>query len=114
MEAPAEPLQTGFHAKFLMVLFIVFAGEVGAFLLFFPWMPVWHHTSITSYLPWLAGVWDSPYFRGAISGLGAVNLYISFLEVLRLRRSSLVGQVENLRPIVNRPSSPFDDSRSGD
>ena len=91
IEAPAEPLQTGFHTKFRMVLFIVFAGEIGAFLLFFPWVPVWHHTSITSYLPWLAGIWDSPYFRGAISGLGAVNLYISFLEILRLKRSTFRG-----------------------
>jgi hypothetical protein len=26
------------------------------------------------------------YVRGAVSGLGAVNLYISFVEILRLRR----------------------------
>ncbi len=81
----------GFHTKFRIVLFIVFAGEIGAFLLFFPWVGKWHHTSITSYLPWLAGIWDSPYFRGAISGLGAVNLYISFLEILRLKRSTFRG-----------------------
>jgi hypothetical protein len=89
IEAPAEPSTGGFHAKFRSLLFIVFAGEIGCFLLFFPWMPIWHHTSITSYLPWLTGMWDSPYFRGAISGLGAVNLYISFLEILHLRARSL-------------------------
>ena len=30
--------------------------------------------------------WDNMYVRGAISGLGVVNLYISLIEVLRLRR----------------------------
>jgi hypothetical protein len=91
MAAPAEPIPAGFHTKFRMVLFIVFAGEVGAFLLLFPWVGVWHHTSITAYVPWLAGIWDSPYFRGAISGLGAVNIYISFLEILRLKRGTFRG-----------------------
>ena len=31
-------------------------------------------------------VWDSSYFRGALSGLGLVNIYISLAEVFRLRR----------------------------
>jgi hypothetical protein len=31
-------------------------------------------------------MWVSPYFRGAISGLGVVNIYISLLEVVSMRR----------------------------
>jgi hypothetical protein len=30
--------------------------------------------------------WDNLYVRGAVSGLGAVNLYISLVEIFRLRR----------------------------
>src|SRR5205085_2785100 len=30
--------------------------------------------------------WENMYVRGAVSGLGVVNLYISFLEIFRLRR----------------------------
>jgi hypothetical protein len=37
---------------------------------------------------WAENVWISPYFRGAISGIGLVNIYISFVEVFRLRRFS--------------------------
>ena len=37
---------------------------------------------------WAQSVWVSPYFRGAISGIGLVNIYISFVEVFRLRRFS--------------------------
>ena len=42
--------------------------------LFFGLVPEWHR------------FWDNSYVRGAISGLGVVNLYISFLEIFRLRR----------------------------
>jgi hypothetical protein len=35
----------------------------------------------------MVGVWDSPYFRGALSGLGVVNIYISLAEVFRFRRT---------------------------
>ena len=85
--APPEPPRAAFHSKFRIVLLVVFTGEIGVFLMCFPWLPMWHYTSITHYVPWLAYIWDSPYFRGAISGLGAVNLYISLLEILKLRRT---------------------------
>ncbi len=83
---PASP--TGWYLKFKVLLFIVFSFEIGFVLLVFPWMQGWDKTSIPVVLHWLSGVWDNPYFRGAISGLGAVNIYISLLEVSRLRRPS--------------------------
>ena len=74
------------YERFKALLFIVFCFEIGIFLLVFPWLANWHQTSITVMVPWLAGVWDNPFFRGAISGLGLVNILISFAEVGRLRR----------------------------
>ena len=35
--------------------------------------------------PWLRDYWTSSYFRGALSGLGLLNIYISLGELLRLR-----------------------------
>ena len=54
----------------------------------FPWVSDW--ISITSPpLPfWFQNIWRSAYFRGAISGLGVLNVWISFIEVFRLRRFS--------------------------
>ncbi len=86
VQTPAEPLSEGWHAKFRTLLFIVFAFEIGFFLLVFPWMGIWDKTSIPVVLPWLSSIWDNPYFRGAVSGLGLVNIYISLLEVSRLRK----------------------------
>jgi hypothetical protein len=37
---------------------------------------------------WWRQLWLSPHFRGAVSGLGFVNIFISISEVLRLRRFS--------------------------
>ena len=57
------------------------------FLLVFPWLDPWSNNWIADWLPGLSGLWENPYFRGAVSGLGAANLYISFLEVFRLKRA---------------------------
>ena len=82
----AERAAGGWYHKFKILLFIVFAFEIGFFLMLFPWLQGWDRTSIPVMIPWLAHVWDNTFFRGAITGLGAVNVYISLLEVGRLRR----------------------------
>lgn len=65
----------------------VFCFELGVFLLIYPWLSSWDVQA--AYLPyWARGIWVSSYLRGAISGLGLLNLYISFAEVFRLRRFS--------------------------
>jgi hypothetical protein len=87
-EAPGP--RTTWYRKVLSLCFVVFCFEVGVFLMVFPWLDYWNSNSLTTYSPWLADVWGSPFFRGALSGLGLVNIYISFLEILRLIR----GQME--------------------
>jgi hypothetical protein len=37
-------------------------------------------------MPQMKSFWDNLYVRGAVSGLGVVNLYISLVEIYRLRR----------------------------
>ncbi|HME07683.1 MAG TPA: hypothetical protein VKG25_11550 [Bryobacteraceae bacterium] len=74
------------HQKLWRVIFIVFCFELGVFLLVFPWLDSWENNSIAGLAPWLQEMWWSTYFRGALSGLGVVNLLISFGEVFRFRR----------------------------
>ncbi len=68
--------------------FIIFCFEIGVFLVVFPWLDVWESNRIAAYSGWLAEAWGSPYLRGALSGLGLVNIGISFLEILRLIRGN--------------------------
>jgi hypothetical protein len=88
IEAPLErvPAKTAWYQKLGALLFIIVCFEVGVFLLIFPWMEYWNNNSIANLAPWMREVWDSPFFRGALSGLGVINICISLAEVFRLRR----------------------------
>lgn len=79
------------YSKVLRLCFVIFCFEIGVFLVVFPWLNLWDTNSLSTYTSWLADIWGNPYFRGALSGLGLANIYISFLEILRLIR----GQVES-------------------
>jgi hypothetical protein len=83
--AVARPQYRWYH-KLSALIFIIFCMELGAFLLIFPWTEYWDHNLFSSLVPEWYRFWDNSYVRGAISGLGVVNFYISFLEIFRLRR----------------------------
>ena len=88
--APAavpRPAYRWYH-KTAAVVFITICLEIGFFLLIFPWTDFYDNNYFSSLVPRWHPLWDNLYMRGGISGLGIVNLYISFLEILRLRRFS--------------------------
>jgi hypothetical protein len=80
-----RPVYHWYH-KMSAVLFITFCLEIGLFLLIFPWTEYWDTNFFSALTPDWRPYWDNMYVRGAISGLGVVDLYISFVEILRLRR----------------------------
>lgn len=82
---PLAPQYRWYH-KLSALIFILFCMEVGAFLLLFPWTEWWDHNLFSSLVPEWHRFWQNAYVRGAVSGLGVVNFYISFLEIIRLRR----------------------------
>jgi len=84
----AEPARYRWYHKAGAVLFTIVCFELGVFLLVFPWMDSWSLNYFASFQPAWRDVWLNPYFRGAISGLGLVNIFISFVEIVRLRRFS--------------------------
>ena len=89
--APAsQPTQgrRSFGSRLLGLAFVIFCFELGVFLVVFPWLgELWQDNNAPVLAPWLEPVWGSPFFRGALSGLGLVNLYISFVEMVRLVRN---------------------------
>ena len=86
IEELTEPVRPGWSRKLGKLLLILVCFEVGLFLLIFPWMRYWSTNSIAALAPWTGELWNSSFFRGALSGLGLVNLYISIAEMVRLRR----------------------------
>ena len=86
-EEPAQAKHRWYH-KAAALLYVFFCFEIGVFLLLFPWMELWPHTYFTRLGPSWYSLWSSPYFRGAVSGLGLLDIAISFAELFRLRRFS--------------------------
>ena len=80
---PPAPEYRWYH-KAGAVLFVVVCLEIGFFLLIFPWTDHWD--KFASFAAGLRPYCDNLYVRGAISGIGIVNLYISLGEMIRLRR----------------------------
>jgi hypothetical protein len=75
-----------------VILFALLAFDIGTFLVVFPWMDSWTLNHLPSFFPGheieLQDLWDDPYFRGALSCLGLVNVYIAFREALHVMRRS--------------------------
>ncbi len=92
LENPPPPaiarIEYRWHHKMAAVLLITFCLEIGLFLLIFPWTEYWDSNYFVSLAPQWRAYWDNMYIRGAVSGLGVINLYISLVEVFRLRRFS--------------------------
>jgi hypothetical protein len=71
------------HRRVLGFCLVVFAFELGLFLLVFPWLRNWDLSWIPMHSPRLSDIWMSRYFRGALSGLGLLNIYIALAELVR-------------------------------
>jgi hypothetical protein len=66
--------------------FAIFTFEIGLFLAVFPWVYLWDWNYFQDLFPALEIIWDDPYLRGALTGLGLVNIYVACLEVVKLLR----------------------------
>ncbi len=87
VSAPAPPpvKPTGFvkwHRGVLGICLVIFAFELGLFLLVFPWLSSWEMSYIPVHSPQFSDVWVSPYFRGVVSGLGLINIYVAIVEAI--------------------------------
>lgn len=65
------------------VLFVLLTLELGLFLLIYPWMDSWSRNYLLSLRPEWRQFLMSSQFRGALSGLGVLNLMIAGSEFLR-------------------------------
>jgi hypothetical protein len=75
------------HRRVLGICLIVFAFELGLFLLVFPWLDNWDLGWVPVHAHRFYGIWMSRYFRGALGGLGLLNIYIALAEAGKQIRS---------------------------
>jgi hypothetical protein len=76
-----------YQRRVLGFCLVIFAFELGLFLFVFPWLKNWDLSWIPVHSPRFSDIWMSRYFRGALSGLGLLNIYVGFAELIRQLRS---------------------------
>ena len=82
-ESPQRPLRL--WRRIQTVVFILFCLEMGVVLVLFPWSSMWDRNYFFALVPRYATWFASSYLRGAISGVGLVNVWIAVSEAWRLR-----------------------------
>jgi len=70
----------------LILCFAVFSFEIGLFLVVFPWLDNWSLNYFPGAYPFIEDLWEEPAFRGALMGLGFLNIYVSISQLMRLFR----------------------------
>jgi hypothetical protein len=92
------------------ILFAAYFIEVGLVLIVLPWSAFWDRNL---FLEWSTFVYDltrSPFVRGAISGLGLVNVGVGCAEVFdALVGRALQQHAQDVPPVL----STFDEARRG-
>jgi hypothetical protein len=76
------------QGRLLTFCFAVFAMEIGLFLVIIPWLDSWTFNYFQGINPNFESIWDEPSFKGLVTGLGFVNIYIALLQIIRLFRGS--------------------------
>jgi len=72
--------------RLLLGIFILLAFEVGLFLIMFPWSTPWNDNLFLNSIPGLKDILMSYYTRGAVSGLGFVNVLVAIGEAWHFRK----------------------------
>jgi hypothetical protein len=73
--------------RLLAVAFILFCFEIGLFLVFVPWSQLWEHNVLLIYSLHLRGFFLNNFVRGAVSGLGVVDVGLGLSELSRFWKS---------------------------
>jgi hypothetical protein len=78
------------------LLFIAFFLEVGFVLIVVPWSAYWDRNYFAQALPAVHGLITNNFVRGAVSGIGVINVAAGVSELVSLMLSR---QVERPAPI---------------
>jgi hypothetical protein len=86
-EMPKEWRRSGRRTSWGRRLLTASMGTVvGLILLLLPWLPTWDQNYFSGWSPEWFSLWMNSYFRGAISGVGVLNVYIAVAEMVALLR----------------------------
>ncbi len=76
--------------RILYALVVLLCFELGVLLLLLPWFGIWEQNFFLSRFPSLMGVMLHPAMRGAVSGLGLLDIGLAVGMVRKRRTSDVV------------------------
>ena len=95
--------------KITIVFFILICFEIGILLIILPWVPSpsWNENYLLvlaadkMHWPWLALAMKSGYARGAVTGLGLLNILLAVWEIINFKKTATAFQTEWQREETN-------------
>ena len=73
--------------RVLLVVEVIFLIEVGMLLIVVPWTPLWMHNNLTAGHLFLREFMGHGVVRGAVSGLGFVNIWIAVWDAVHYQEN---------------------------
>ena len=74
--------------RILKIIYILYCIEAGIFLLWLPWLSIWDVNFLTAIYPQILPVITNSFLKGAVLGLGIVNIMIGIHEVVHFKQFS--------------------------
>jgi len=71
--------------RLFVIVYVVFCIELGLALIALPWLPVWNNNRWLAHWPWFRHFSQLGFVRGAISGLGVLDLWLGLSEAWNYR-----------------------------
>jgi len=68
--------------RLLAIAFILFCFEIGVFLVIVPWTVLWEYNFLLDHVPMFRPLMLNNYVRGAVSGLGVIDLFVGLSELV--------------------------------
>jgi hypothetical protein len=73
-------------------LYVAYFLEVGLLLVLVPWSSFWERNYFVTLVPSLVDLLRNNYLRGAVSGVGVVNLLVGFYDLSDLLMARRFGE----------------------
>ena len=86
-ESEGKPRTRFTMAWIRQILYILYSLEAGVFLVFLPWLGIWDNNYLLYLYPEVRSILANSFLKGAVLGLGIVNILIGIQEIVLFKRN---------------------------
>ena len=103
-------------AKITVIVYILISFEIGILLMIIPWKPYWDDNFFLYFITgklhaaWMATFLKHKLVRGAVSGVGVLNILAGLYDIFKFRES--VRKLATLGELPTRPSFTMEKKES--